>query len=144
MTDFPSPCAAHCLRAGATGIIYGRVGSSHLLQLLIGLSSRLLKPRSKLISFLHRIPFCKTDTSRQDSGDKIRHSYQDFVKLSRYCHAGDKREWNYRAYLFLTSALDGVCGQSHAPAALYQEGKTPLYPLVRRMGEPQIWSGHRG
>jgi hypothetical protein len=25
----------------------------------------------------------------------------------------------------LTSALDGVCGQSHAPAALYQEGKTP-------------------
>ena len=52
MTDFRSPCTVCYLCAGAAGIIYGRVGSSHLLQLLIGLSSRLLKPRSKLISFL--------------------------------------------------------------------------------------------
>ena len=52
MTDFRSPYTVCYFGAGATGIIYGRVGSSYLLQLLIGLSSRLLKPRSKLISFL--------------------------------------------------------------------------------------------
>ena len=36
---------------------------------------------------------------------------------------------------FLTSALDGVGGQRHAPAALLQ-GKT-RYPLYRRQGGPQ-------
>lgn len=52
MTSFRSPWTVCYFCAGAAEIIYGRVGSSHLLQLLIGLSSRRLKPRSKLISFL--------------------------------------------------------------------------------------------
>ena len=41
--------------------------------------------------------------------------------------------------LSLTSALDGVGGQRHAPAALHP-GKT-RYPLYRRLGGPQSQSG---
>jgi hypothetical protein len=43
----------------------------------------------------------------------------------------------------MTSALDGVSGQSHAPAALYPRWKDPRYPLDRRLGGPQSRSGHR-
>jgi hypothetical protein len=38
-------------------------------------------------------------------------------------------------YSFVTSALEGVGGQHHAPAAL-PTGKT-RYPLYRRLGGPQ-------
>ena len=41
----------------------------------------------------------------------------------------------YSATLSLTSSLDGVGGQRHAPAAL-PPGKT-RYPLYRRLGGPQ-------
>jgi hypothetical protein len=41
--------------------------------------------------------------------------------------------------LFLTSTLVGG-GQLHAPAAL-PRGKSPPYPLNRRLGGPQSWSG---
>jgi hypothetical protein len=36
----------------------------------------------------------------------------------------------------------GVSGQHHAPATLYPRGKNPQYPLGRRLGGPQSWSGH--
>jgi len=36
-----------------------------------------------------------------------------------------------------------VSGQLHAPAAL-PPGKRPWYPLDRRLGGPQIQSGHGG
>jgi hypothetical protein len=36
-----------------------------------------------------------------------------------------------------------VSGQLHAPAALPQ-GKSPWYPLDRKLGGPQSWSGHNG
>ena len=45
----------------------------------------------------------------------------------------------YNSTLFLTSALDGVGGQRHAPAALLP-GQT-RYPLYRRLGVPQGRSG---
>jgi hypothetical protein len=45
----------------------------------------------------------------------------------------------YSSTLPLTSALDGVDGQHHAPAAL-PPGKT-RYPLYRRMGGPHGLSG---
>jgi hypothetical protein len=48
------------------------------------------------------------------------------------------------AYSFLTSVLDRVSGQHHAPAALYTRGKGPLYPLDRRLGGPQSQYGCRG
>jgi hypothetical protein len=35
----------------------------------------------------------------------------------------------YTSYSFTTSALDGVSGQRHAPAALYPPRKDPQYPL---------------
>jgi hypothetical protein len=38
-------------------------------------------------------------------------------------HAGVKRERRYSSYSFLTSALDGVSGQRHGPAAIYPPGK---------------------
>jgi hypothetical protein len=36
-----------------------------------------------------------------------------------------------------------VSGQLHAPAAL-PPGKAPRYPMDRRLGGPQSWSGRRG
>jgi hypothetical protein len=30
------------------------------------------------------------------------------------------------------------------PQLLYLQGKNPWYPLDRRLGEPQNWSGHGG
>jgi hypothetical protein len=47
------------------------------------------------------------------------------VKLVSYRHAGEKRERNYSSYSFLTSALDGVSGQRHGPAALYPGERVP-------------------
>jgi hypothetical protein len=43
----------------------------------------------------------------------------------------------YSSYSFSTSALDGVNGQPHAPAALYNRVKDPRYQLYRRLGGPQ-------
>jgi hypothetical protein len=34
----------------------------------------------------------------------------------------------------MTSALDGVSGQSHAPATLYPSGKGPPVPIGQRAG----------
>ena len=45
----------------------------------------------------------------------------------------------YSSTVSLTSALDGMGGQRHAPAAL-PPGKT-RYPLCRRPGGTQGWSG---
>ena len=36
----------------------------------------------------------------------------------------------------MTTTLEGVSGQQHAPAALYPIGKT-RYPFYRRLGGPQ-------
>jgi hypothetical protein len=48
------------------------------------------------------------------------------IKLSRYRHAGAKGERNYSSYSIFTSALEGVSGQRHAPAAFYPREKTPV------------------
>jgi len=57
----------------------------------------------------------------------------------RIGHEGPEGEYKYSSTLSLTSALDGMGGQSHAPAAL-PPGKT-RYPLYRRLGVPQGRSG---
>jgi len=54
-------------------------------------------------------------------------------------HEGPERELIYSSTLSLTSALDGVGGHRHAPAAL-PPGNT-RYPLYRALGEPQGRSG---
>jgi hypothetical protein len=46
-------------------------------------------------------------------------------------------------HAFLTSVPDGSSGHIHVPAALPQ-GKSPWYPLDRRLGGPQIQSGRGG
>jgi hypothetical protein len=38
--------------------------------------------------------------------------------------------------------VDEWSASLHGPALL--QGKDPLYPLDRRLGGPQRWSGHRG
>jgi hypothetical protein len=54
-------------------------------------------------------------------------------------HEGPEGEQRYSSILSLTSALDGVGGQCHAPAVL-PPAKT-RYPLYRRLDEPQGRSG---
>ena len=54
-------------------------------------------------------------------------------------HKDPEGEQRYSSILSLTSALDGVGGERHAPAAL-PPGKTP-YPLYRRLGRPHGRSG---
>jgi len=54
-------------------------------------------------------------------------------------HEGPEGEQMYSSTLPSTSALDGVCGQRHSPAAL-PPGKT-RYPLYRRLGGPQGRAG---
>jgi hypothetical protein len=51
-------------------------------------------------------------------------------KLSLYRHEGDKGERKYSSYSFLTSALDGVSGQRHAPASIYPRKTTPSTHLI--------------
>jgi hypothetical protein len=48
----------------------------------------------------------------------------------------------YSSYSFTTSALDGVSGQRHAPAALLPPGKGSLVPIGQEAGwapEP-VWT----
>jgi hypothetical protein len=42
-------------------------------------------------------------------------------------HARAKEDISYSSYSFLNSALDGVCGQRHAPAALYPRRRPTLH-----------------
>jgi hypothetical protein len=51
-------------------------------------------------------------------------------------------EEDYSSYLFSTSALDvGEWSASRSGRAL-PTGKYPCYPLDRRLGGSQSWSGH--
>jgi hypothetical protein len=36
------------------------------------------------------------------------------------------------------------CVISFMPQLLYYQGKSPWYPMDRRLGKPQNWSGHSG
>jgi hypothetical protein len=58
---------------------------------------------------------------------------------TRTGHEGPEGEQKYSSTLSLTSALDGVGVQRHAPAAL-PRGMT-RYPLYRKLGRPQGRSG---
>jgi hypothetical protein len=68
-----------------------------------------------------------------------------FVKLkqSHNTPMEARGERRYSSYSFKNSALDRVCGQRHAQAKLYPQGKDPRYPLYRRLDGPQSRSGHR-
>jgi len=51
-------------------------------------------------------------------------------------HEGPEGEQRYSSTLSLTSTVDGVGGQHHAPAALPQRKET-RYPLYMRLDAPQ-------
>jgi hypothetical protein len=70
---------------------------------------------SKYRSRVQYLPQRKRDTSVKVSK----------VKLSRYRHADAKGKRTYSSDSLLTSVLDGVSGQHHAPAALYPQEWTP-------------------
>jgi hypothetical protein len=55
-------------------------------------------------------------------------------------HKGSEWEQRYSSTPSLTSALDGVSGQHHVLTALPPPPASP-YPLIRRLGGPQSWSG---
>ena len=57
----------------------------------------------------------------------------------RTSHEGPEVEKCYSSTLYLTSAVDGVVGERHAPAAL-RSGRTQ-YALYTRLGRPQGQSG---
>jgi hypothetical protein len=53
-------------------------------------------------------------------------------------------EWRYSATCSLTLALDGGECSASCPQPLYPQGKSPWYPLDRRLGGPQSQSGCGG
>jgi hypothetical protein len=53
--------------------------------------------------------------------------------LSRYGHEGANGESSYNSYSFLTSALDGVNGQRHAPPR-FTPGKGLPIPIAQKAG----------
>jgi hypothetical protein len=56
-------------------------------------------------------------------------------------HEGVSGEWRYSSTHSLTSALDG--GEwSASRSGRFTQGKSPRYPLDRRLGGPQSRSGH--
>jgi hypothetical protein len=74
---------------------------------------------------------------------KTEETHKDKQKIHpRTGQEGPEREQKYTSTLTLTSALDGVGGQRHTPAAL-SPGKT-RYPLYRRLGGPHGRSGGCG
>jgi hypothetical protein len=59
--------------------------------------------------------------------------------LNRTVPEDTKLEQMYSSTLFVTSEVDGLGGQRHAPAALLP--RKTQYPLCRRLGGPQGRSG---
>jgi len=77
-------------------------------------------------------PVSHVEGDRGEVKVKVKFILEDATKAQR-------GEQKYSSTLSLTSALDGVGGQRHAPAAL--PPVKPRYPLYRRLGRPQGRSG---
>jgi len=59
-------------------------------------------------------------------------------------HEGVLGEWRYNSTHSSTSALDGGEWSTSCPSCFTPQGKTPWYPLDRRLDGPQSCSGHSG
>jgi hypothetical protein len=66
------------------------------------------------------------------------------TSLIKLRHGGASGERMYSSYSFTISALDGCELSASRPGRALPRGKDPRYPLYRRLGGPQSWSGHRG
>jgi hypothetical protein len=53
-------------------------------------------------------------------------------------------EWRYNSTHSLTSVLDGGEWSASRPGRFTPRGKSPWYPLDRRLGGPQTRSGRSG
>jgi hypothetical protein len=51
---------------------------------------------------------------------------------------------NVQIHIFLMSALAGSEWSASCPSHFLPQGKGPWYPLDRRLGGPQTWSGRFG
>jgi hypothetical protein len=75
-------------------------------------------------------------------------SHCKIIKLSLCLikHHAMKMYEEMKVYLFafLTSALDGGVWKASHPSHFTPGGKSPWYPLDRRLGGLQNWSGHGG
>jgi hypothetical protein len=76
-----------------------------------------------LLAAFFAFPLLKLDPSHSSSRP-LPASYKSKVKLSRYHDEGAMGERSYSSYSFLTSTIDRVSGQRHAPAALYPRLRT--------------------
>jgi hypothetical protein len=65
---------------------------------------------------------------------KVRLSLRFFFRTPR--HEDILGEWRYSSTHSLTSALDGGEWSASRPRPLYPQGKSPWYPLDRRLGGP--------
>jgi hypothetical protein len=61
-------------------------------------------------------------------------------------HNAMKAHWVMEVYLhlFFDLGTSSWWVVSFTPRALYPQGKSPWYPLDRRLGGPQSWSGCEG
>jgi hypothetical protein len=66
------------------------------------------------------------------------------LKQSRYTPWWRLGERRYSSYSFLNSALDEGAWSASRPSRAFPRGKDHRYPLYRRLGGPQSWSGHTG
>jgi hypothetical protein len=64
-------------------------------------------------------------------------SYKKGKAIPQHIYGGAGGERMYSSYSFMTSALDEMSGQRHAPAMLYPRVEDLWYPLYSRMGGPQ-------
>jgi hypothetical protein len=65
------------------------------------------------------------------------------VKLSHTHHTGAKGERGYSSDSLFTSPLDGGEWLASGPGHPLHLENEPRYPLDRRLGGPQSWSGYR-
>jgi hypothetical protein len=118
--------------------VFESISKEAQFKALFGNYSLSICPRQSITrsQFFRKVAYLGEETFK---GKSLPRSYSCLTTR----HEGTWGDRQYSSYSFFTSALEGVSGQHHVPAALYLRGKDPRYPLYRRLGGPQSWSGHR-
>jgi hypothetical protein len=86
--------------------------------------------------------YCRANNSNVAylSSSKVKKKRQSCPATSMQTTTGE----DITSYLFLTSVVDGGEWSASRPSHALPPGKEPRYPLDRRLGDLQSWSGHRG
>jgi hypothetical protein len=88
-----------------------------------------------------RTKICDIDTKQRDALEEFLVHGKVKVKLSHYTPWRRLGGEDVYYYSFLTSALNGGEWSASRPSRALPQGKDPRYPLDRRLGGPQSWSG---